>query len=118
MRNIRLRFVSTGPWRFVSTGPWLTLPFLPDSAALIKNIDIGNSKVITLNEIDLKYYTIIITIHKIDTVSIMVNFFVLDYFVIKKNAFIFCYKSYKIIIIHFHLECIKSAVTWRDVFDS
>ena len=58
-------------WRFEAKGLWSTLPLYSDSENLIENIDIKNNKDITLQDIDLKDFTLKTTVHRTDTVSVM-----------------------------------------------
>jgi hypothetical protein len=59
--------------RFVSPGLWSILPLSSNSNTLIKNIDIKNNKDITLHEVDLKDHIIKTTVHKSNTVSVIVS---------------------------------------------
>ena len=59
--------------RFVSPGLWSILPLSSNSNTLIKNVDVKNNKDITLHEIDLKDLLIKTTVHKSNTVSVIVS---------------------------------------------
>ena len=67
IHDIRLRFVAKGLWSMLSS-----TPAPPAASRLIKSIDLKNNKDITLHDIDLKDHTIKTTVHRTDTVSVMV----------------------------------------------
>ena len=62
IHNIRLRFEYKGLWLILSSS----------STDLISNKDLKNNKDITLKDIDLKDHVIKTTIHKTNTVSVIV----------------------------------------------
>ncbi len=62
IHNIRLRFYVKGLWSILSSS----------SSDLIHNKDQKNNKDITLNDIDLKDHVIKTTVHRTDTVSVIV----------------------------------------------
>ena len=65
IHDIRLRFSVRGLWDILSS-------LSSSSTDLISNIDVKNNKDITLHDIDLKDHVIKTTIHKTDTVSVII----------------------------------------------
>jgi hypothetical protein len=71
IHNIRLRFLTKGLWSMLSTAS-VTASTVPAASRLVKSIDLENNKDITLHDMDLKDHTIKTTVHRTDTVSVMV----------------------------------------------
>ncbi|MEJ7642583.1 MAG: hypothetical protein WKF36_10365 [Candidatus Nitrosocosmicus sp.] len=76
IHNIRLRFQTKGIWSVLSSSASAsaTSAAPPPAAAsrLVKNIDMASNRDIILHDIDLKDHIIKTTVHKTDTVSVMV----------------------------------------------
>ncbi len=79
LHDIRLKFVGKGLWDLLSSSACsiattTTSTSFPPAAIsrLVKNRDLTSNKDITLYDIDLKDHTIKTTVHKTDTVSVMV----------------------------------------------
>jgi hypothetical protein len=64
IHNIRLRFTAKGLWKII--------PLYSDSEYLIKKIDMKSNKDIVLYDMDFKDHLIKTTIHKTDTVEVIV----------------------------------------------
>lgn len=69
IHDIRLRFVAKGLWSMLSSP---SSPASPAASRLVKSIDLQKNRDITLHDIDLKDHTIKTTVHRTDTVSVMV----------------------------------------------
>ncbi len=72
IHNIRLRFRAKGIWSMLSSTA--TAAASPPAAKqrLVKNIDMASNRDIILHDIDLKDHIIKTTVHRTDTVSVMV----------------------------------------------
>jgi len=64
VHNIRLRFTAKGLWKII--------PLYSDSEHLIKNIDMKSNRDIVLYDLDFKDHVIKTTIHKTDTVEVII----------------------------------------------
>ena len=67
IHDIRLRFAAKGLWSMLSS-----TPASPAASRLVKSIDLQKNRDITLHDIDLKDHTIKTTVHRTDTVTVMV----------------------------------------------
>ncbi len=73
IHNIRLRFSAKGIWSVLSSSATAASAAPPPAAAarLVKNIDMASNRDIILHCIDLKDHIIKTTVHRTDTVSVM-----------------------------------------------